>query len=107
MPPLPHNGFVSLVGAGPGDPGLLTVKALSRLRRADTVAYDRLVNPALLRECRADADPLYAAQPGERAGRPPPGRPHCGHTRQRLAGRWSRRRSLARRRDGRVRPLQS
>ena len=70
MPPLPHNGFVSLVGAGPGDPGLLTVKALSRLRRADTVAYDRLVNPALLRECRADAELLYVGKHGEREGRP-------------------------------------
>ncbi len=41
-------GLVSLVGAGPGDPGLITVKGLERLRSADVVIYDRLVAPRLL-----------------------------------------------------------
>jgi uroporphyrin-III C-methyltransferase len=58
-------GFVSLVGAGPGDPELLTVKGLRRLRAADVVVYDALVNDALLHECRADAELIYA---GKRAG---------------------------------------
>ena len=40
-------GVVSLVGAGPGDPGLITVKGLQRLREADVVAYDRLVDQPL------------------------------------------------------------
>src|SRR5690349_17328497 len=61
------SGFVSLVGAGPGDPELLTLKGLRRLRAADVVIYDALVNPLLLRECRPDAELLYA---GKRAGQP-------------------------------------
>ena len=48
------NGFVSLVGAGPGDPGLLTVKALSRIREADLIIYDYLVNPEHLRHAKKD-----------------------------------------------------
>jgi uroporphyrin-III C-methyltransferase len=59
------QGFVSLIGAGPGDPELITVKGLRRLRAADVVIYDALANEALLRECRADAELIYA---GKRAG---------------------------------------
>ena len=49
-------GTVYLVGAGPGDPGLITITGLTRLRAADVVVYDALANPVLLAEAPADAD---------------------------------------------------
>jgi uroporphyrinogen III methyltransferase/synthase len=57
--------MVYLVGAGPGDPGLITVKGLALLRRADVVVYDQLANPELLKEVPAGAEILYV---GKRAG---------------------------------------
>jgi len=51
-----ENGFVSIIGAGPGDPELITVKGLDRLRRAEVVLYDRLVSPLLLDETRPLAE---------------------------------------------------
>ncbi len=56
------NGFVSLVGAGPGDPGLLTVAGRDRLERAEVVVYDRLANPALLSLAPADAEMIFAGK---------------------------------------------
>lgn len=50
-----HSGKVYLIGAGPGDPDLITVKGLRCLRTADVLLYDRLVSPALLEEVRAEA----------------------------------------------------
>ena len=55
-------GHVWLVGAGPGDPGLMTVRGLEALRGADVVVYDRLVNPTLLDEAPADALRIYAGK---------------------------------------------
>ena len=49
-------GIVYIVGGGPGDPGLITVKGLECLRRADVVLYDRLVAPALLTEAPPHAE---------------------------------------------------
>lgn len=48
-------GFVSLVGAGPGDPELVTLRALKRLKAADAVVFDRLIAPELLDYCQSDA----------------------------------------------------
>ena len=60
-----RTGRVCLVGAGPGDPGLLTVRALERLREAEVVVYDRLVNPVLLDEAPPGALRIFA---GKRVG---------------------------------------
>lgn len=50
------SGIVYIVGGGPGDPGLITVKGLAYLRAADVVLYDRLVPRELLSEARPDAE---------------------------------------------------
>jgi uroporphyrin-III C-methyltransferase len=65
-------GQVWLVGAGPGEPGLLSVLALHALANADVVVYDALVDPRILRLARPDAALDYA---GKRGGRPSPSQP--------------------------------
>ncbi|MFQ5849536.1 MAG: uroporphyrinogen-III C-methyltransferase [Candidatus Binatia bacterium] len=55
-------GMVYLVGAGPGDPGLMTVRGLELLRKADVIIYDRLVNPSLLEQTPADAIRIFAGK---------------------------------------------
>ena len=62
-PPWPNlAGIVSLVGAGPGDPDLITVGAVARLAEADVIVCDRLANPALLRHARVGAELIYAGK---------------------------------------------
>ncbi|MFN8497503.1 MAG: uroporphyrinogen-III C-methyltransferase [Anaerolineae bacterium] len=56
------SGQVYLVGAGPGDPELITVKGLQCLRRADVIVYDRLVSEDLLDEARPGAELIYAGK---------------------------------------------
>jgi uroporphyrinogen III methyltransferase/synthase len=63
-------GTVYLVGAGPGDPGLMTVRGMSVLRSADVVVYDRLVNLALLDEARADAVRVFVGKMADHHSRP-------------------------------------
>ena len=59
------RGFVSLIGAGPGDPGLLTLAGVEALATADVVVYDYLANPALLAHARPEAEQIYV---GKKAG---------------------------------------
>ena len=58
----PLVGKVHLVGAGPGDPGLITVKGLQALEQADVVVYDRLVDPLLLRAVPESAERVFAGK---------------------------------------------
>jgi uroporphyrin-III C-methyltransferase len=60
----PCPGTVYLVGAGPGDPELITVRGLGRLRRAAVVLYDALIHPDLLREARPDAELVHVGKRG-------------------------------------------
>ena len=67
--PVLETGWVWLVGAGPGDPGLLTLHAVNALRQADTVVYDALVDDRILEMAAPAAERIYA---GKRGGRPSP-----------------------------------
>src|SRR5256884_3764128 len=61
-----ENGKVYLVGAGPGDLGLVTLRAKECIERADVIVYDHLANPELLSWARDDAEIIYAGkEPGE------------------------------------------
>ncbi len=59
-------GKVYLVGAGPGDPGLLTIKARDLIAAAGCIVYDHLVNPMLLRYARPDVELIYAGKQGHK-----------------------------------------
>jgi len=59
---VPKIGRVYLVGAGPGDPGLMTVKGLTCLQRADAVVYDYLANPVFLDEAPVAAEKIYVGK---------------------------------------------
>ncbi len=67
------GGFVSFVGSGPGDPELLTLKAVDRLQRADAILFDDLSSGPLLQHAGKGADLVGV---GKRAGRPSPKQEH-------------------------------
>lgn len=64
-----ESGWVWLVGAGPGDPGLLTLHAVNALKQADVIVYDALVGEAILDFANPFADREFA---GKRGGKPSP-----------------------------------
>ncbi len=59
------SGIVHLVGAGPGDPGLLTVRAVELIAAADVILYDRLIPPEALAHARPGAEVVYVGKQGE------------------------------------------
>src|SRR3712207_6834107 len=64
---MPARGRIYLVGSGPGDPGLFTVKGVERLKEADAVVYDRLAPQSLLGHANPEAELIYV---GKRPGNP-------------------------------------
>lgn len=60
------KAYVYLVGAGPGDPGLITVKGMECIKKADVLVYDRLVNPSLLDYASKNAELIYVGKSPER-----------------------------------------
>ncbi len=87
------GGRVYLVGAGPGDPGLLTARALELIATADTILYDRLIGAAALEGARSEAELLYVGKEGGGASVPQEQtealmieRAQAGHTVVRLKG---------------------
>ncbi|NLU49679.1 MAG: HemD protein, partial [Syntrophomonadaceae bacterium] len=57
-----RQGIVYLVGAGPGDPGLFTLKGVECLKKAEVVVFDRLVNPRILAYAGPEAEMIYVGK---------------------------------------------
>ena len=59
-----NTGKIYLIGAGPGDPGLITVKGLQCIQEADVIVYDYLASPRLMRHARKNAEKIYVGKMG-------------------------------------------
>ncbi|MCX5832983.1 MAG: SAM-dependent methyltransferase, partial [Deltaproteobacteria bacterium] len=59
-----QKGLVLIVGAGPGDPGLITLKGVRALMRADVIVYDQLASAELLQFAQKDARLIYVGKKG-------------------------------------------
>jgi uroporphyrinogen III methyltransferase/synthase len=59
-----NKGKIYLIGAGPGDPGLITLKGLQCIQSADVIVYDYLASPRLMRHARPDAEKIYVGKMG-------------------------------------------
>ncbi|MEZ5431221.1 MAG: SAM-dependent methyltransferase [Verrucomicrobiales bacterium] len=86
-------GICYLIGAGPGDPGLMTLRGRDCIERADVVIYDYLANPAFLQWARPDAERIYVGKKSRDHTVPQPGinellieHSRKGHTVARLKG---------------------
>ncbi|RPJ12550.1 MAG: HemD protein, partial [Desulfobacteraceae bacterium] len=58
------KGLVYLVGAGPGDPGLITIKGRECIERADVIVYDYLASPSLLKYAKQKSEIIYVGKQG-------------------------------------------
>ncbi|HKJ33415.1 MAG TPA: uroporphyrinogen-III C-methyltransferase, partial [Balneolales bacterium] len=64
------KGKVYLIGAGPGDPDLITLRGIKHIRDADVILYDRLIAPELLEEARPSAEIIYVGKEGGKPSTP-------------------------------------
>ena len=93
------SGFVSFVSSGPGDPELLTVKAVDRLQQAEVVLFDDLSSGPILEHAKPEADLIGV---GKRAGRASPKQDHVSRVTAACLDVWKKRSSRCKRQVSRL-----